>query len=630
MNKIMLLFLFTFFNVFGQTNDKAVSQTKKIHTILVFTKDKIYQNETAAIKTLDSIKPYIEKEKNDSLFGLYYRLRYNLYNNQLDKTAALKAISNSIYYYEKAKNHKGVVLSTMNKGNLFLFKGDTETALKNYLIALKLAENNNFVNEMGLLNKNIGVVFSNLEKNEEALKYANKALQLFIKVKNEKEIGACYINIGNCYFNEYDANNALKNYDKGIEYAIKLKDSTNLGVLYNNIGTIYVEDKKDTIKGVNYLLKSLVIKEKNNDSNDILFQYTNTASLLAKISKYDQAKTYLEKALIMAKKANNKIELAEIYKIYSIINKDKKDYKNALYYQEIYSKYKDSLLNEDNNKAVEELKTKYQTVEKEKLLLEKETKLKKQKAIIYSIAFLAFLVGIIAYLLLKQQKLKNKQQEQEFQLKSAIDKIESQNQLHEQRLSISRDLHDNIGAQLTFIISSVDNLKYGFKITDEKINNQLDKINNFTKSTIVELRDTIWAMNSDEITFEDIQTRLLNFIEKVEQSNESLQIDFDVEKALNSRKLNSLEGINVFRTIQEAINNALKYSGCSKIQIQVKSKNNSIQITIKDNGNGFDVENAKLGNGILNMQKRMEEINGTFSIESSNNGTEITLIINPK
>ena len=137
-------------------------------------------------------------------------------------------------------------------------------------------------------------------------------------------------------------------------------------------------------------------------------------------------------------------------------------------------------------------------------------------------------------------------------------------------------------------------------------------------------------MNSDEITLEDIQTRLLNFIEKAEQSNENLQIDFVVEKELINRKLNSLEGINIYRTIQEAINNALKYAACSKIQIQVKSNNYSIQITINDNGNGFDIENVKLGNGIINMQKRMEEINSTFSIESSNNGTEITLIINQK
>jgi signal transduction histidine kinase len=57
--------------------------------------------------------------------------------------------------------------------------------------------------------------------------------------------------------------------------------------------------------------------------------------------------------------------------------------------------------------------------------------------------------------------LKNKQQHQEFELKSAMAQIESQNKLQEQRLSISRDLHDNIGAQLTFIISSLENTKFG-------------------------------------------------------------------------------------------------------------------------------------------------------------------------
>jgi signal transduction histidine kinase len=85
----------------------------------------------------------------------------------------------------------------------------------------------------------------------------------------------------------------------------------------------------------------------------------------------------------------------------------------------------------------------------------------------------------------------NRQLEQESQLKLAISKIETQNKLQQQRLDISRDLHDNIGAQLTFIISSVDNIKYGFEIENPNLNSKLDRISNFTKSTIVELRDTI-------------------------------------------------------------------------------------------------------------------------------------------
>lgn len=63
--------------------------------------------------------------------------------------------------------------------------------------------------------------------------------------------------------------------------------------------------------------------------------------------------------------------------------------------------------------------------------------------------------------MLKNQKMKTLQL-QKNELKDALLKIETQNRLQEQRLQISRDLHDNIGAQLTFIISSVDSLKYAF------------------------------------------------------------------------------------------------------------------------------------------------------------------------
>ena len=92
--------------------------------------------------------------------------------------------------------------------------------------------------------------------------------------------------------------------------------------------------------------------------------------------------------------------------------------------------------------------------------------------------------------------------------------------MQEQRLNISRDLHDNIGAQLTFIISSVDNIKYAFDITNEKLDSKLNNISSFAKDTIVELRDTIWAMNSNEISFEDLEIRINNYIEKAKEAKD--------------------------------------------------------------------------------------------------------------
>ena len=207
--------------------------------------------------------------------------------------------------------------------------------------------------------------------------------------------------------------------------------------------------------------------------------------------------------------------------------------------------------------------------------------------------------------------------------------IETQNKLNEQRLSISRDLHDNIGAQLTFIISSVDNIKYAFDIQNQKLDSKLQSISNFAKTTIVELRDTIWAMNNNEITFEDLRARILNFIEKAKVAKEDVDFKFDIDPALNPIKLSSISGMNIYRTIQEAVHNAVKYSDASRISIEAKSAGDKITVDVNDNGIGFDEKTVEKGSGLENMRKRIEDIGGIFRIDSNKGkGTSISLILN--
>ncbi len=199
--------------------------------------------------------------------------------------------------------------------------------------------------------------------------------------------------------------------------------------------------------------------------------------------------------------------------------------------------------------------------------------------------------------------------------------------MQEQRLDISRDLHDNIGSQLTFIISSVDNIKYAFDIQNVKLDRKLSGISDFAKSTIIELRDTIWAMNKSQITFEDLQTRIHNFVDKAKEAKSEIQFNFSVDAELKDRKFTSIEGMNIYRTIQEAINNSIKYAEAKNINIQVERHNDNIQITINDDGKGFDLATTEKGNGLLNMQKRIEEINGKFSLQSTESGTNINILL---
>lgn len=302
---------------------------------------------------------------------------------------------------------------------------------------------------------------------------------------------------------------------------------------------------------------------------------------------------------------------------------------SASYYIEASMKLQDAILEKTIRKQTNELETKYQTEKKEQLLLQKEAEAKQKNILLIGISSLLVLISVIALLIYRQQRLKNKQQEQEFQLKSAIAQIEKQNELQEQRLTISRDLHDNIGAQLTFIISSVENIKYAFDITNTKLDTKLQGISSFARATIVELRDTIWAMNNNEIHFEDLRVRILDFIEKAKIATEEIDFKFTIEDNLQQEKFSSISGMNIYRTIQEAVNNAIKYADASLITIDVKTIDDKIAIHIQDNGKGFDEETIEKGNGLLNMQKRIEDIGGIFSLVAApEKGTSIELLLN--
>ena len=621
---LMVFFLFgSYLYAQNQSNSSDINHYELLKKInLNYLKDG-----SKAKKTLDSLQPILIKKANDSLLGLYFRVLSNVKSNQLEKEEALKEIDKSIRYFKKAKNKRGEVLSSLNKGNLFLMKGETKLAMKIYSEALFEAQKNDLKYEEAILCKNIGVLFFNQNKTQEALSQYQRALKIFLKINNVKEIANTYTNIGNVYYNEYDSKNALLNYNKAMKLTIQIKDSVNLAKLCNNIGSVYIDDEHDTIKGLSYLLKSLDLKTKLNEKNDLIFAYENLATVYIGLKKFDLAEDYLKKANDMALKSGNKEELKEIYENYSLLYEGKKDYKKANEYYRMYAKVKDTLLNIENLKAVEEIKTKYQTAEKEKIILQKEIENKKKTnwLILFSVLTIASI--LLGYLFYHQQKLKNKQQEQEFQLKTAIAQIETQNQLQEQRLAISRDLHDNIGAQLTFVISSVDNLKYGNQISDSRVVSQLTKISDFTKSTIIELRDTIWAMNNNEFSFEDLRSRIFNFIEKAKSAKEDIVFKFNVDESLKEMKFSSIIGINLYRTMQEAVNNAVKYSEATQIDVNVLKKDNQANIEIKDNGKGFDLETVDFGNGLHNMKKRIEEIGGKITISSDSKGTVIEIVI---
>jgi signal transduction histidine kinase len=584
--------------------------------------------------SIDSAMLYGQKAINQSLkvgdstlLAQAYGDISTVYLKKGDYNQSLKYMKN-VLAIRKAKNDVlGLAKVYAGIGLLYYNQNEYNLSMKNYLKALEYVnKTDNDKVKYNIINAMSGLL-SDLKDYKKALLYSESAISYYEKLNATSTLCPMYINKGNIYLALKDTLNALKMYEKGKVICKETGDNLFLTKALNNIGIIKVIQKKyDESK------KMFDESKKNRASIHSEFMdhkmKINDVEVLYREKKYKEAKIILLQLKKYFEKQNNLESLLLVYQYSIPVNSYLREVDSAAYYHSKYLILNRKLSDSEVLKKTIELETKYQTSQKEKLILEKEAENKRKTTWIIIISLLAVFASLLGFLIYRQQKLKNKQQEQEFQLKSAIAQIETQNQLHEQRLTISRDLHDNIGAQLTFVISSVDNLKFGNQINDNKVVNQLTKISDFTKSTIIELRDTIWAMNKNEFSFDDFRSRIFNFIEKAKSAKEDVVFKFNVDEKLKDQKLTSIVGINVYRSIQEAINNAIKYSEAKNIIIDVEKINSQIKITVQDDGKGFDVESTEKGNGLYNMKKRIEDVDGKFDINSQvNKGTTVTILI---
>lgn len=624
--------------------------SKRLDSLLVIAKN---QEGIARISTINEIS---WEFKNSNIDSAFYYARLALKRSKIMKhQAAIATSCNSLascfdalgvldsakIYHLKSLNIKlkmndsiGIANSYNNLGINSDEKGDYSLALQYYFKALEIYEKEDVsFDKIPMVLSNIGIVYKKQKEYDKTLSYYKRALEIYEQNKYDFGIVVTSGNIGSVLLN-------LKAFDSSVVYSKRAKQ------LYANLGySRYIPYMLHNMAIAEDSLKQYESSQKDYKKAESLFEkdrnlYELSSTKLGLASSYLKQKKY-KKAL---EKTNEALELTEkqnldefkskafhlLANIYSGIG----DYKKAFDYSEQYRKANAKLFEEDKTKIIFELETRYETEKKEKEILsqqaeivEKELNLKRKNIQIIGLGLIVLLLFILGYLIIKQQKLKNNQLKKESELKEALIKIETQNRLQEQRLRISRDLHDNIGAQLTFIISSIENLQFGFKIANDKLTDKLKSISEFTRETIYELRDTIWAMNRKEISLEDLQVRISNFIEKANEYSQKVDFKFDIHESVNKTHIfTSVQGMNIYRIIQEALNNTIKYANAKTVVIALKEDDDNFQIVIKDDGVGFDLASVDSGNGLNNMKKRAHEIGAEISIISQERvGTSIIL-----
>ncbi len=239
---------------------------------------------------------------------------------------------------------------------------------------------------------------------------------------------------------------------------------------------------------------------------------------------------------------------------------------------------------------------------------------------VFIVGFSLVLIVAIIYSFFRWQHVKLKRE------------LEINQKLEFERQRISRDLHDNVGAQLSYLISNVEwMLAHPEGKNELEETQRLKALSETGRNAILTLRQTIWAISNTELSLEDFADRFKQFALKMIEFDEGIHLHFS-EEFRNNSTLSPANALHVFRICQESFNNSLKHSKCKNIHISFfSSLECAFQFVLEDDGTGFNWEQAKKNGhyGLVNMESRAHEIGANFIVESNiGSGTRIEVSLN--
>lgn len=201
--------------------------------------------------------------------------------------------------------------------------------------------------------------------------------------------------------------------------------------------------------------------------------------------------------------------------------------------------------------------------------------------------------------------------------------LENQQAIEKERTRIATDMHDDLGAGLSRIkfLSETIGIK---KLKQEPIEDEITSIRDYSHEMIDKMGEIVWALNEKNDSLSDLLSYTRSYaVEYLSQNG--IRCTVEAPEEFPSAFVSGEFRRNIYLSVKEALHNIVKHAQANSVFLSFSIRN-GVHITIRDDGQGFDRKNIKpYSNGLINMQKRMKDLGGSFEIEN-NNGTTIKLV----
>nr|WP_315028810.1 sensor histidine kinase [uncultured Chryseobacterium sp.] len=614
------------------------SETTITHANAIFLLSNYYRNIDSLIskKYLESGKKLI---KNDAFLSAKYDFYEAQYNLDRNKGRAAISYQKAITALSKFKNKESDLLQAAawysygvaqkdKEGYPFLVKIILEKSIP---LAKKYGNSKN----LALLYTQLAVILTYNAEFKKAEDYNIKALQILEKrYLQSPELFFTYINLANNFCYQAKGDKAQEYLDKA-EKMIHPYPESSVNAFYYYAKTLYFITKQKNSEALPVIEKGIFYTKKFNQNLLAQMFYFNKYDLLRKLKRLNEAKNVLIDILAEKSLALDLNNRKTIYKQLSSVSEEMGNDKEALAWEQKYSKLSDSLSIESVKVEINKIESKFNAAEKEKKIAilnsekdQKDLEVSKKNSYLWGISLILLLaLSLLIFLFvifkknkkISEQKINDIQQKEKLSLTKAILDGEER-----ERERIAKDLHDGLGGMLAGV--KINFSTWSANHLDLKSDHGFHKILSQLDSSITELRHVARNLMPESLLNFGLETALHDLCKFY--TRKDMEIIF---QPLNiERNLSLSIQLNIYRIVQELLANAIKHAEADSIFLQCSQSGERFLITVEDNGKGFDkeIEKTTKSMGLRNLKNRVNYLKGKMEIHSDNEGTTINIELN--
>lgn len=544
-----------------------------------------------------------------------------------------KADSSFLYYfnaeklYRDLKNNHKQALVLLKKSNLQFFEGDLLAAEKATFRALQIVKNTGYNDVLYDAYNMLGMIYNELEDFDNSIIYHNKAIasidKTVLEVVSQPE-ATSYNNIGNLNLKRGNFKAAKQYLQKGLNLKDIATDNPALyATLLNNFALAKLKLKeRDSLPDLFY--QSLKIREHLQITAGIISSKINLSEYYISKNAELTAIKFAREALYLSKKSNDYRNILNALKQLSII-----DPKNASFYGITYIQTSEQLQKSERKMGNKFTRIEYETDE---IKSENNELAQQNRNLVYLFSGLGIL-GLLIFKI-KSQKAKNrellfKQQQQVANEEIYNLMISQQNAIEvsrvEEKKRVARELHDGVLGRMFGVRMNLDGLN---KQQDEsamlQIINYLAELKNIEQ----DIREISHDLNREKSELINNFVAIVNNLFEEQKKTYKSKFIVNIDATIRWELVSNAVKINLYRIIQEILQNTNKYAEALKINVDLKKEEDHLILKISDDGKGFNVKTAKKGIGLQNILFRTNECEGVVDIKSAKlQGTTVTVTL---